>query len=401
MDTAAGGPGKPRILYLITDPISTRLLRGQLAYLREHGWDVELASAPGAELHAFGESEGVVVHELPFVREPSPLKDLKALVATVQLIRRRRPQVVNASTPKAGLLGMLAAFVCRVPVRVYVVRGLRFETLTGRRRTVFELLERLAVRCSTQTVFNSRSLRSLAESEGIIPAGRGIVLGAGSGNGVDVERFADLPDPAVVRAELGLPDGRLRHRVRRAPGARQGLRRPARGVRTGGRGARRPAAVGGGGVRSGRSRSTTPRGPGWPPMSASCTPGGWPTRLACTRPWTCWPSPPTARVCPTARSRPRPPACRWWGTPPRARSTPCSTATSNGLVRLGDVQALATTLLAAAESPFAGSISSSWVRDRFDQRQLHSTLREHLWLWQGVVDRDFGERILRSREDPS
>ena len=147
------------------------------------------------------------VEHLPFVREPSPIADLRALWATIRLIRRLRPHVVNASTPKAGLLGMLAARICRVPVRVYVVRGFRFETATGWRRSLFLRLERVAARAANHVVFNSDSLMAVGEFEGVIGADCGEVIGGGSGNGIDVARFADdqLPSRAEARAQLGVP----------------------------------------------------------------------------------------------------------------------------------------------------------------------------------------------------
>ncbi len=102
---------------------------------------------------------------------------------------------------------MLAAWLCRVPVRVYVVRGFRFETATGWRRRLFVSLEWIAMRCATQVIFNSRSLMAVGEAEGVIREGRGEVLGAGSGNGIDVARFADdqLPTRAEARERFGLP----------------------------------------------------------------------------------------------------------------------------------------------------------------------------------------------------
>ncbi|MCD9622752.1 glycosyltransferase [Rhabdothermincola salaria] len=398
MNAAAGGPGVPRILYLITDPISTRLLKGQLAYLRDHGFDVELASAPGADLHAFGASEGVVAHELPFVREPSPWKDMRALVATVRLIRRRRPQVVSASTPKAGLLGTVAAWLCRVGVRVYVVRGLRFETLTGRRRTLFKALERLAVRCSTQTLFNSRSLRALAEYEGIIAPGRGIVLGAGSGNGVDVERFANLPDKSVVRAELGLPDNAFVvgfvGRLVRDKGFVDLIEAFDIAARV--REDMRLLVVG-------------DYEPGDPVDEATrvrvaadmrILHVGWvdePDQMYAAMDVLAFPSfregLPNAPLEAQAAGVPVV-GYTATGTVDAVSPAPCSR-----LVQIGDVQALATALVAAANCPVAGSSSSSWVRDRFDRRQVHSTLRDHFGLWQGAVDEKFAVGIPRYSGD--
>jgi glycosyltransferase involved in cell wall biosynthesis len=201
-------PSRPRVLYLLTDEISSVLVRGQLGHLVDHGFDVTVAARLNDPANGSTRFDaGVAVVHVPFVREPSPVADLRCLWATIRLMRRVRPQVVNASTPKAGLLGSLAAWICRVPVRVYQVRGFRFETAHGWRRRVYRSSERLAIRCANHVVFNSRSLQVLAEDERLIRRGRGQLIGSGSGNGIDVERFADaaLPTRAAARARLGLP----------------------------------------------------------------------------------------------------------------------------------------------------------------------------------------------------
>ncbi len=182
-----------------------------------------MATAGSPALDEFARTEGVIPHRVRLTRSPHPLRDALSLVDLLRLIRRVRPDLVNVSTPKAGLVGGLAAWLSRVSVRVYVVRGLRFEIATGWRRRVLRLLEGLAMRASTHVVFNSRSLRRLTESEGLIAAGRGIVIASGSGNGVDVSRFIDLSDGPDVRSRLGIPAdvgvvgfvGRLAARERR------------------------------------------------------------------------------------------------------------------------------------------------------------------------------------------
>jgi len=203
MTEAAGT--EPVVLYLITSQISSIFLRGQLAYLQEHGFHVELGANLDNEDGVGSFDDGVVLHHLRYVREPSPINDLVALVATVRLIRSIRPGIVNASTPKAGLIGSIAAWLCRVPKRIYVVRGLRYETACGARRAIFRATEKLAMRVSTDVIFNSRSLRKVAEDDGLIARGRGSVLGNG-GNGLDTTRFENLPTRHEARATHGFLD---------------------------------------------------------------------------------------------------------------------------------------------------------------------------------------------------
>ena len=106
-------------------------------------------------------------------------------------------------TPKAGLLGMVAAWCVRIPTRVYLVRGLRLETEHGFKRKVLYLLEALASRCATVVQCVSKSLRDEFISLGLAPASKAVVLGSGSSNGVEVR-----VDPGITmsRAQLGLDD---------------------------------------------------------------------------------------------------------------------------------------------------------------------------------------------------
>ena len=81
---------------------------------------------------------------IPMERELSPLKDLVSLLRLYTVLRRLRPAIVNAGTPKAGLLGMIAACAVGVPVRIYFLLGLRLETTHGVKRFVLGVAERCA-----------------------------------------------------------------------------------------------------------------------------------------------------------------------------------------------------------------------------------------------------------------
>lgn len=206
----AGGPSRGRILYGVTVPsVANSFLRGQLAFMSEMGWEVYLGCSPGHGLDTVREREGVTVIELPTAREVSLVSDLRSLTLWFRLIRRLRPDVLNASTPKAALLSLLAARALRVPRRVYVVRGLRLEAETGVRRAVLLLMERVTIACATDVVAVSRSLADEMRALGLTRRSRPVVIANGSSNGVDAvgirARAAKL-DRAGCRRELGLPD---------------------------------------------------------------------------------------------------------------------------------------------------------------------------------------------------
>ena len=180
----------PRVLFGVTVPITANaFLRGQLTLLVEQGWDVHVATSPLEGFERLGELTGVTTHALPMKRQPAPLADLRALAGWLGLVRRLNPDVVVSSTPKAGLLGMVASRLVGTPTRVYHVRGLRADGLTGVMRKVSLTMERISCACSTSILCDSPSLRDRMRALGILKSDQGVVLGSGSACGVDVERF--------------------------------------------------------------------------------------------------------------------------------------------------------------------------------------------------------------------
>jgi glycosyltransferase involved in cell wall biosynthesis len=200
---------RPRLLYVVTHGMTARhLLTGQLGWMRERGYEVAVACAPGPELDEAVAREGVEAFRVPMAREIAPVSDPKAVAALVRLMWRWRPHIVNAGTPKAGLLGMLAAQVAGVPVRLYTLRGLRLETTSGLRRRLLVATERLAGACAHEVIAVSPSLAERYVTLGLAPAEKVRVLGAGASNGVSSACFDGDPERRdALRAELGLPEG--------------------------------------------------------------------------------------------------------------------------------------------------------------------------------------------------
>ena len=203
---------QPHLVFVTTIPATANLfLRGQLTALREAGFRVSLVSSPGPELWEVGRREGVDTFPIEIPREIEPFGDAVALLQLTDLFNRIRPDIVQASTPKGGLLGMLAARLARVPHRIYLLRGLRLETTTGGLRTVLGTTEKLAATAAHQVVCVSHSLREVFVNEGYAPAEKCVVLGAGSSNGVRADHYARTP-ANIARArelseKLGLPAG--------------------------------------------------------------------------------------------------------------------------------------------------------------------------------------------------
>lgn len=200
---------RPRVVHVVTSDLAVKLMRGQLQYLAHNGFDVTVICSPGKWVEAVGRREGVQIIELPMAREIAPLRDLMSLWRLCRIIRTLRPAVTNVGTPKAGLLAGFAAWVNRVPCRVYTLRGLRFETMNGLKRRLLVCTERLACHFADRVICVSPSLREKAVAFGLTSRDRTVVFGSGSSNGVDAFRFASTPErlrqAAELRCKLGIP----------------------------------------------------------------------------------------------------------------------------------------------------------------------------------------------------
>ena len=189
---------KLKLLRLTTVDISLNsLLKGQLRYLSQYFEVVGVAADTGV-LQQVSEREGVRVVDLPMHREISLWADCKSLWTLIKLFRRERPDIVHANTPKASLLGMVAAALCRVPNRIYTVTGLRFETTQGVLRFVLRTMERITCLCATKVIPEGDGVKSILLRERITCKPMQKILN-GNINGVDLEWY-DRTESVMQRA---------------------------------------------------------------------------------------------------------------------------------------------------------------------------------------------------------
>jgi glycosyltransferase involved in cell wall biosynthesis len=201
---------KPRIVFVASAHETLAAFFGrQLQYLAAHGFEVHAVSSPGAGLEELRARAEIAVHALPIERKPDPLRDLVSLYRLCRLIRRLRPAIVHAHTPKAGLLGMLASALAGVRVRLYTVHGLPLMTRSGWLRRLLECAERTTCALSTRTYCISPSLEEVVRQSRLCRGGKLSTPGFGSCSGIDLRRFnpqEDVPGRRRrMRRELAIP----------------------------------------------------------------------------------------------------------------------------------------------------------------------------------------------------
>ncbi len=200
---------KTRLLRITTVPISLHLLlKGQFRFMREQDFEVYTMSAAGKEVPEVLK-EGVKHIEVPLTRKITPIQDLLCLWKMMRIIRSIRPHIVHTHTPKAGLIGMLAAWLCRVPVRMHTVAGLPLVEATGLKRSILVVTEKITYFCATGVYPNSVGLKDYMTQSLGVSNDKLKIIGKGSSNGIDTGRFKRSEDMEQQASEL-----RRRHGIK-------------------------------------------------------------------------------------------------------------------------------------------------------------------------------------------
>jgi len=172
-----------------TVPISLeKLLSGQLQFMSSY-YDVIAVSSDQQNLEKLGKSQNVVVFPLEMTRQITPLKDVLAVVKLYFFLKKTQPFIVHTHTPKAGIVGMLAAKLARVPVRLHTVAGLPLLETSGFKRKILNQIEKLTYRCATKVYPNSNGLLAIIQQNNFCKSEKLKVIANGSSNGIDTDYF--------------------------------------------------------------------------------------------------------------------------------------------------------------------------------------------------------------------
>ena len=189
---------KPRLLRITTVPISLHLLlKGQPQFMMKNGFEVLSVSADGRELQAI-KNAGIPHHIINLTRKISPLADSIALWKMIQLIKSFKPDIVHTHTPKAGLIGMIAAWICRVPIKLHTVAGLPVMEATGMKKFVLILTEKITCFCANNVYPNSNGLMDYMTNNFKSFTNKFKVLGKGSTNGINTNYYSLTPEISAL-----------------------------------------------------------------------------------------------------------------------------------------------------------------------------------------------------------
>lgn len=180
--------------------------------MKARGLEFHAISSPGDHLDEFAVKEGALAHRVEISRTITPLGDLLSVVRLWWELRKIRPAIVQAHTTKAGLLGMIAAWLARCPIRIYYNHGIALLSARGFTRFMLRWCDRLSSSLADRVIYVAPSVRDAALAEGLCPVGKTKAIL--SINGLDAaKRFnpSNLGESSrlQMRQKFGIPASAL------------------------------------------------------------------------------------------------------------------------------------------------------------------------------------------------
>lgn len=179
-----------KLIRITTVPMALRyLLPGQMNFMKNNGYEVLMISADGKELPDVIEQEQCRHMVVPMTRKITPFQDLKCLWQLIKIFRKEKPDIVHSHTPKAGLLGMIAAKIAGVKTRVHTVAGLPLMVESGFKYQLLKTIEKITYAAANHIWPNSQSLYQFILREKLANPKKLGIIGSGSTNGINTDRF--------------------------------------------------------------------------------------------------------------------------------------------------------------------------------------------------------------------
>lgn len=162
---------------------------GQYKFLSDNGYDIHLMCSFDVRAESFAKRNGIKYIPNEFTRRLSPWIDIKALIKLIKILKKEKYDAVFGHTAKDTLLLMIAAYLCRVKVRICYRHGLIYTTQKGLKRIILKLEEQFISFLATNIINVSPSLSELAVRENLNSDRKQLIIGKGTCGGIDTKKM--------------------------------------------------------------------------------------------------------------------------------------------------------------------------------------------------------------------
>lgn len=131
----------------------------------------------------------VHTYRIDFPRGINAVGSLKSIWKLYRFFKKEKFDLVQYSTPNASMYGAVASKMVGVPVRLYCQWGMVYVTMHGFKRSVFENIERMICRFSTNVQPDSKGNLDFCRTHGLYDEKKSNVIWNGSAKGLNLEAY--------------------------------------------------------------------------------------------------------------------------------------------------------------------------------------------------------------------
>jgi N,N'-diacetylbacillosaminyl-diphospho-undecaprenol alpha-1,3-N-acetylgalactosaminyltransferase len=198
------------IIHFIHHPVSAkRFVEPLVDCLNKNNFKTELWVENKIGFEQFINQIACPVNFCKFDISPNPFQFIFRCLSLIKKLRKLNPKAVHAHQTRAALIPLLAACICRIPIRIYHNHGIPYIGYKGFFRFFLFALEKINCRLATNVITVSPTLKSIIERD-INPPNGCCILGNGSACGIDLSEFPKNPcseeEKQIYRKELGIPE---------------------------------------------------------------------------------------------------------------------------------------------------------------------------------------------------
>jgi len=132
---------------------------------------------------------------------------LRSIISFYKIFKAEKFDLVQYSTPNASCYASIAAFLARVPIRLYCQWGIRYVGIMGKTRKIFKAIEKMVCKLSTHIRAVSHLNMQFAIDEKLYKKEKVAVIGNGGTIGVDTKVY-DIENKPLWKSEI-----RARHNI--------------------------------------------------------------------------------------------------------------------------------------------------------------------------------------------
>ncbi len=187
------------IITTISRTLESFVVESAINLYKSEGYNITLICSPNQD---FINSLPDYIHFIPVnMARGIDLSAFSSILAFYKIFKKEKFDLVQYSTPNASCYASIAAFLARIPIRLYAQWGIRYVGLNGIGRKVFKCIEKMICKLSTHIRAVSFKNMEFGMNEKLYKPQKVSVIGNGGTIGVDMNDY-DLRSKKIWRSYI-------------------------------------------------------------------------------------------------------------------------------------------------------------------------------------------------------